>query len=78
MTHNGKIARLIVRNTASHQAFARLDAILAINALTDIEKIDRLRRDLFGELPEDGPGDVNELQKSETIPAKADQARPLK
>jgi hypothetical protein len=64
MTLNGKIARPTVRNAAYDQAFARLDAALVKNTRSrsnDIEKIDRLRRAVFGELPEDGPGDVNEF-----------------
>jgi len=55
-----------VRNPTYGQAFARLDATLAKNIRSNgIEKIDRLRRALFGELPEDGPNTVSELQKSE-------------
>ena len=55
---------MTVRNPTYGQAFAHLDAALAKNTHSnDIEKIDRLRRALFGELPEDGPSGVNELQK---------------
>jgi hypothetical protein len=70
MTHNGKIARQTVRNAAYGQAFARLDAALAENTRSrsnDIEKINRLRRAVFGELPEDGPGDANEFEQIREI-----------
>ena len=71
-----KKLNLNVRNPTYGQAFAHLDAALAKNTHSnDIEKIDRLRRALFGELPEDNPSSVNELQKSEAGP---DRDRPLK
>jgi hypothetical protein len=72
MTGNGKFARPVITNAASRPAFARLDAILAKSTLSDVEKIDRARRALFGWLPEDGPGSVNALQKSEASPTKSD------
>ena len=84
MARHGKTTRRTVRRNAAYlQAFARLDAGLGRQILdqgqTDIEKINRLRRAVFGELTEDGPGDVNESQKSETIPAGVPtRARPLK
>jgi hypothetical protein len=54
MSRNGTIMRPMVRNAAYRQAFERLDAVLAKNTRgNDDEKIDRLRRALFGELPED-------------------------
>jgi hypothetical protein len=60
---------MTVRNPTYGQAFAHLDAALAKNTHSnDIEKIARLRRALFGELPEDGPNTVNEFQKSEASP----------
>jgi hypothetical protein len=55
MTRTGKTMRQMVQNPAHHSAFARLDAILARSILSDIEKIDRLRRAVFGRLPEDCP-----------------------
>ncbi len=61
MASTGKNTRQTVRNAAYLQAFARLDAALAENTrsrLNDIEKIDRLRRAVFGELPGDGPGEI--------------------
>jgi len=70
MTHNGKTTRPTVCNTVYDRALARLDAALAKNArsrVTDIEKIDRLRRAVFGELPEDGPGDVNAFDQIREI-----------
>jgi hypothetical protein len=73
-----KKLNLNVRNPTYRQVFARLDAFLAKkarNALSDVEKIDRLRRAVFGELPEDNPSGVNELQMSEASP---DRDRPLK
>ena len=70
MTHNGKTTRPTVRNAVYDEAFAHLDAALAINTrsrVSDIEKIDRLRRAVFGELPEDGPGDVNAFDQIREI-----------
>ena len=61
MAHNGKITRPKVRNGVHDQAFARLDAALAANSRSrsnDIDKINRLRRAVFGELPEDVPGEI--------------------
>jgi hypothetical protein len=76
MTRQHKQPPMTVRNPTYGQAFAHLDAALAKNTRSnDIEKIDRLRRALFGELPEDGPSGVNELQKNEASP---DRDRPLK
>ncbi len=76
MNHFQKKLNLNVRNPTYGQAFAHLDAALAKNAHSnDIEKIDRLRRALFGELPEDNPSGVNELQRSEASP---DRDRSLK
>jgi len=76
LNHFQKKPHLNVRNPTYRQVFARLDAALAKNTHSnDIEKIDRLRRALFGELPEDGPSGVNELQKNEASP---DRDRPLK
>jgi hypothetical protein len=72
MTRNGKIPCQTIRNAAYGQAFARLDAALAENASSrsnDIEKIDRLRRAVFGELPEDGPGNVNKYEQIREIRA---------
>jgi len=64
-----KKLNLNVRNPTYGQAFAHLDAALAKNTRSnDIEKINRLRRAVFGELPEDNPSGVNELQKSEASP----------
>ena len=62
MARNEKITHPPVRNLVYDQAFARLDAALAKNTrsrVNDIEKIDRLRRAVFGELPEDGSGEIN-------------------
>ncbi len=59
MTRNGKTTRSPRpegTSAAARQAFARLDTILAKNTLSDVEKIDRARRALFGSLPEDAPG----------------------
>ena len=70
MAYNGKTTRRTARNVAYLQAFARMDAALANNArsrVTDIEKIDRLRRAVFGELPEDGPSDVNAFDQIREI-----------
>ena len=54
MTRNGKITRPVLRQPAYRPAFERLDAALAENTRSrsnDAEKIDRLRRAVFGCLP---------------------------
>ena len=71
MTGNGKFARPVITNAASRPAFARLDAILAKSTLSDVEKIDRARRALFGWLPEDGPGGGSGLPENISSAAKS-------
>ena len=71
MTRSGKFAHPVVPTAAARQAFARLDKILAKNILSDVEKIDRLRRAVFGWLPEDDRSGGNELQ-NEGSPTKSD------
>jgi hypothetical protein len=70
MSRNGKIARPVVPH-AARQAFARLDKMLAKSTLSDVEKIDRLRRAVFGELPEDGRSGGNGLQENSSNPTQS-------
>jgi hypothetical protein len=54
MSRRQKTPQLRIKNPAYRQAFERLDIALSKNSSSnDIEKIDTLRRLVFGELPED-------------------------
>lgn len=75
LTGNGKFVRPVVPNATARQAFARLDKILAKSTLSDIEKIDRLRRAVFGVLPEDGHQRRGRIARRHFQTA---QARPIK
>ena len=71
MAANHKTMHPVVRNSPCRKAFARLDKILVKSTLSDVEKIDRARRALFGWLPEDGPGGGSGLPENISSPAKS-------
>lgn len=69
MNRYPKHPRPFVHSPNYREAFQRLDESLARNCTdSNLEKIDRLRRAVFGELPEDNSSTVDELQKNEASP----------
>lgn len=77
MAHHSKI----MHPAAYHTAIERLDAALEKSLRSqaeDIGDIHRLRRAVFGCLPEDGRQERARTSKNESSPTQSDPIRPLK